>query len=623
MLSGFHPQGSRRRKTRNAMTQPSQGGAITADGASAPISEDVAITSKNHSLPRRAASAVKSIASKLLTLELCILVLLAAVVFGPQLFGIQTYGILTGSMEPAIQTGALTFVDTGVSGADLRPGDVAAFDIGEGRICTHRVVSVDPENQTITATGYGIQSEGLPDIETAWDAYKKQNGIGDGEPDKRIVSAVTAGTLLKFVEGVPEVGDEVDGKTIEEVVPDIEHLEPQDVTPLTSTPETITYVDGTTPTAPENTVNWFKDMSKVEEMDIFGITVAEDAAVDGMFDGTTALKKVHVNDSSKIVQALPEGFEQTVPGGVYEPAGNYEFWMTRKDGYIIKPQEIIAAANDISKNGTTSQYYAEYHDYLVNGGDWDPVSNEPGSTFGQALEDGYGLMHILWGDGREYTARIIGMIHDERADGAGKAGLTFQFTGLLYDPQRFNPKVSNFGGWRDSELRFRMNPTELGNESVLMSGANNDHLVWNSVPRSLQSAITTVSKLTKNRDDGTSTTAEMNKIPETSTTDKLWLISQYELCSDNNGRTTQNEGLQYEKYKAMTKWDSIYSHPMLKKFEAKKNLNSPKPDTSRLWWLRTMNNEDTYEFVCSINNGYSYNSNYATYLRFIAPCFCI
>ena len=101
------------------------------------------------------------------------------------------------------------------------------------------------------------------------------------------------------------------------------------------------------------------------------------------------------------------------------------------------------------------------------------------------------------------------------------------------------------------------------------------------------------------------------------------MISQYELCSDNNGRTTQNEGLQYEKYKAMTKWDSIYSHPMLKKFEAKKNLNSPKPDTSRLWWLRTMNNEDTYEFVCSINNGYSYNSNYATYLRFIAPCFCI
>lgn len=143
------------------MTQQSQGGAVAADGASAPASEDVVATSENRSFPRRAASAVKSIASKLLTLELCVLVLLAAVVFGPQLFGIQTYGILTGSMEPAIQTGALTFVDTGVSGADLRPGDVAAFDIGEGRICTHRVVSVDSENQTITTKGDANATEDL------------------------------------------------------------------------------------------------------------------------------------------------------------------------------------------------------------------------------------------------------------------------------------------------------------------------------------------------------------------------------------------------------------------------------------------------------------------------------
>lgn len=37
-------------------------------------------------------------------------------------------------------------------------------------------------SKTITAAGYGIQSEGLPDIATAWDAYKKQNGIGDGKP---------------------------------------------------------------------------------------------------------------------------------------------------------------------------------------------------------------------------------------------------------------------------------------------------------------------------------------------------------------------------------------------------------------------------------------------------------
>lgn len=173
-------------------------------------------------------------------------------------------------------------------------------------------------SKIITATGYGIQSEGLPDIATAWDAYKKQNGIGDGGPDKRIVSAVTAGTLLKFVEGVPEVGDEIDGKTIGEVVPDIEHLEPQDVTPLTSTPERITYVDGTTPTAPKNTVNWFKDMSKVEEMDLTGLSITEGIDIDDMFQGTSNLIKVSVSDDSPIVGKLPDGFEQTSVGGVYE-----------------------------------------------------------------------------------------------------------------------------------------------------------------------------------------------------------------------------------------------------------------------------------------------------------------
>lgn len=161
-------------------------------------------------------------------------------------------------------------------------------------------------SKTITATGYGIQSEGLPDIATAWDAYKKQNGIGDGEPVKRIVSAVTAGTLLKFVEGVPEVGDEVDGKTIGEVVPDIEHLEPQDVTPLTSTPEVITYVDGTTPTAPDNTINWFKDMSKVEEIDISGVDTTNVDSSQGMFDGADRLERIRIGENTNVENAAAE-----------------------------------------------------------------------------------------------------------------------------------------------------------------------------------------------------------------------------------------------------------------------------------------------------------------------------
>lgn len=161
-------------------------------------------------------------------------------------------------------------------------------------------------SKIITATGYGIQSEGLPDIATAWDAYKKQNGIGDGEPNKRIVSAVTAGTLLKFVEGVPEVGDKVDGRTIGEVVPDIEHLPAQDTTPLTSTPETITYVDGATPTAPEDTVNWFKNMSKVEEIDISGMDTTNAKNSQGMFEGASRLERIRIGENTNVENAAAE-----------------------------------------------------------------------------------------------------------------------------------------------------------------------------------------------------------------------------------------------------------------------------------------------------------------------------
>lgn len=96
---------------------------------------------------------IKRIANALLTIELVVLALLAAVCFGGAPFGIATYGVLSGSMEPAIQTGALAFVDTGVPASELAVGDVAAFDIGDGAVCTHRVAAIDAEMRQITTKG--------------------------------------------------------------------------------------------------------------------------------------------------------------------------------------------------------------------------------------------------------------------------------------------------------------------------------------------------------------------------------------------------------------------------------------------------------------------------------------
>ena len=354
-------------------------------------------------------------------------------------------------------------------------------------------------------------------------------------------------------------------------------------------------------------------------MDIFGIAVAETAHTDGMFEGTSSLKRVRVKDENKIVKSLPEGFEQMIAGGVYGLEDGYQFWITREDGSIVKPQEIIAAASDISKKGNMSQYFDEYQDYLVNGGDWDVDAGKPGPTFGRGLENGYGLMHIKWGDGREHTARIVGMNHDEKSDGSGKAGLTFQFTGLLYDVSRMNPSNDNTGGWRDSELRFRMNPAELGDASKLTEIANCNHDIWDAVPMQLKAAIIAVNKMSKNRDDGTMSNDSLAQIPVSITSDKLWIMSYPELvetcCIGTDG--LEGEGNQYVYWNGKVTNNGGYNKCLIK------YPNGSQLSYGNGWWLRSVWITNTTGFLDAGNTGYMSSGCNASYPISVCPCFCI
>ena len=56
----------------------------------------------------------------------------------PRFLGYEAYHVGTGSMEPAIPTGSLIYVDP-VSPRTLEPGDIVAFYSGE-TVITHRVV---------------------------------------------------------------------------------------------------------------------------------------------------------------------------------------------------------------------------------------------------------------------------------------------------------------------------------------------------------------------------------------------------------------------------------------------------------------------------------------------------
>ena len=185
-----------------------------------------------------------------------------------------------------------------------------------------------------------------------------------------------------------------------------------------------------------------------------------------------------------------------------------------------------AVAKDIAKNGTSSIAYAKAK-----------AAMDAGTKFTMKLTDGQTL---------EY--RIIGINHDDLADGSGKAGLTFLTTsmgieGRMNPPDWGAPEPSpkpptekpvlpnrpavkparliteasasiqgyNGGGWEASELRARMNSGEI----------------WNLMPSDFQSMVKSVRKLTNNVGGGD----ENRRAAVTATSDKLFLLSYSETVS--------------------------------------------------------------------------------------------
>ena len=99
-----------------------------------------------------------------------------------------------------------------------------------------------------------------------------------------------------------------------------------------------------------------------------------------------------------------------------------------KDAKDWTLDEQEAVAKDIAKNGTSSIAYAKAK-----------AAMDADIKFSMKLTDGQTL---------EY--RIIGIDHDDLADGSGKAGLTFEVTNTVLGAQRMNATGTNAGGWEKS-----------------------------------------------------------------------------------------------------------------------------------------------------------------------------
>ena len=158
--------------------------------------------------------------------------------------------------------------------------------------------------------------------------------------------------------------------------------------------------------------------------------------------------------------------------------------VVNKDAKDWTLDEQKAAATDIAKNGTSSVVYAKAK-----------AAMDAGTKFSAKLTNGKTL---------EY--RIVGINHDDLADGSGKAGMTFEATNTALGGQRMNATDTNVGGWDKSELRGRLNSGDL----------------WSLLPAELQTKVKSVKKMTDNKGGGTAGTPS-------ATTDKVFLLSSTEV----------------------------------------------------------------------------------------------
>ena len=225
-----------------------------------------------------------------------------------------------------------------------------------------------------------------------------------------------------------------------------------------------------------------------------------------------------------------------------------------KDAKDWTLDEQKAVAEDIAAKGEASPAYAKAEAAMDAGTKW-PVKLTDGKTL-------------------EY--RIIGINHDDLADGSGKAGLTFEATNSALGYQKMNATNTNAGGWEKSELRGRLNTGDL----------------WSLLPSELQSKVKAVTKMTDNQGGGKAGTP-------TATTDKVFLLSATEVWGD-----MQSDGTQYEYYKSKGVTTSNYSGA----------------SSSNNHWTRSVypNSSTYFRYVIASGDWNYYN---ATYTYYVFPAF--
>lgn len=258
------------------------------------------------------------------------------------------------------------------------------------------------------------------------------------------------------------------------------------------------------------------------------------------------------------------------------------------DGNGYNAAQLKQIANDMSANGENSKYYAQFKRYM---------------DLADSYGDGDKRGNVKMTNGSTMEFRLIGMNHDDKADGTGKAGLTFMATDASKIPAHAMFTSSNYtyvnGGWRDTDLRKQMNSGDI----------------WTLMPQEFQSNISPVIKIT---DNGPATGSYYKKANVSSTVDKLWLISYNELVETSYWHNAiEYEGSQYY----------FFKNKVTQNYSSNTVLNSSHIKASGGWlweswrWERSSSPDGSNVFLFINSDGYPSANFNASFLNGVVPCF--
>ena len=288
----------------------------------------------------------------------------------------------------------------------------------------------------------------------------------------------------------------------------------------------------------------FLGCSSLESLDLSGWKTSYAAADNGhvvrLFEGCTNLRSVEIGASWTW---NPNGYG-LLPTQSF--AGADGKWYSVSDGQGYAPADIPSAKADtysaISPHQQAVDKALAKRPYQWTLDDQQAIAEDitakgkasPAYAKAQTAMDWGTKWSMRLTDGSTLTYKIIGIDHDDLADGTGKAGLTFLTTSTHDLWFRMNATYTNSGGWEASELRQKMNSGEI----------------WNLTPADFQSKVKSVRKLTNNVGGGYA-----NKdAAVTATSDKLFLLSYSEIVETPYSGWSDyswigNEGTQYEAFR--------------------------------------------------------------------------